>query len=191
MTIGPSYGGSAGHGGPGGYGRPAGGPMYGGAMAARAQTLAADADRERAVEFLKTAFTEGRLTKDDYDTRVGRVLSARTYADLDAITADLPQPGFPAYPAMGFYPVPRKTNSLATASLVCGIGQVMLWPLITIPAIVLGHMARSQIRRTGEEGSGLALAGLILGYVGLGVALLALVGVLFLVAAVTSSSGTG
>jgi hypothetical protein len=36
--------------------------------------------------------------------------------------------------------------------------------LTTIPAIVFGHMARSQIRRTGEEGAGLALAGLILGW---------------------------
>ena len=41
----------------------------------------------------------------------------------------------------------------------------MLGPLATIPAIVFGHVARHQIKRTGEQGAGLALAGLILGWV--------------------------
>jgi Domain of unknown function (DUF4190) len=50
------------------------------------------------------------------------------------------------------------------ASLACGLGQFIVGPLATIPAIVLGHMARSQIRRTGEQGAGLALAGLVLGW---------------------------
>jgi hypothetical protein len=40
----------------------------------------------------------------------------------------------------------------------------MVGPLATIPAIVFGHMARSQIRRTGEQGDGLAVAGLVLGW---------------------------
>ena len=68
-----------------------------------------------------------------------------------------------------------RTNGLAIASLGCGIAQFALGPLATIPAIVLGHMARSQIRRTGEQGAGLALAGLILGWgaVILGVVLIA------------------
>jgi hypothetical protein len=68
-----------------------------------------------------------------------------------------------------------RTNSLAIASLACGVGQFVFGPLATIPAIVLGHIARSQIRRTGEQGAGLALTGLILGWgaVILGVLLLA------------------
>jgi Domain of unknown function (DUF4190) len=60
-----------------------------------------------------------------------------------------------------------KTNSLALASIICGGAQVFLGPLITIPAIVLGHMARKQIRSSGENGDGLALAGLLLGWAGL------------------------
>jgi hypothetical protein len=36
--------------------------------------------------------------------------------------------------------------------------------LTSIPAVVMGHMARGQIRRTGEQGKGLALTGLILGW---------------------------
>ena len=119
---------------------------------------AADADRDRVVEFLQRAYSEGRLSKDEYDVRMGRALAARTYADLDQLVADLPA----ARPPMAT-PVAR-TNGFAIASLACGVGQFMFGPLATIPAIVFGHMARSQIRRTGEQGAGLALAGLILGW---------------------------
>ena len=48
------------------------------------------ADRERTVDVLKVAFVHERLTEDELDDRVGRALAARTYADLDALTADSP-----------------------------------------------------------------------------------------------------
>jgi hypothetical protein len=62
--------------------------------------------------------------------------------------------------------VGRPTNSLAVVSLVAGIaGYVLPHPFIAgIVAIITGHMARGQIRRTGEGGGALALAGLLLGY---------------------------
>jgi Domain of unknown function (DUF1707) len=41
------------------------------------------------IETLKTAFVHGRLTKDELDTRAGQALSARTHADLAALTADI------------------------------------------------------------------------------------------------------
>jgi hypothetical protein len=50
--------------------------------------LASDADRERVVDALKTAFVHGALTRDELTLRVGRVLTARTYAELAAITAE-------------------------------------------------------------------------------------------------------
>jgi DUF1707 SHOCT-like domain/Domain of unknown function (DUF4190) len=125
---------------------------------ARGKMRAADADRDRVAEFLNTAYIDGRLSKDEYDGRLEKALSARTYADLDQVVTDLPV----ARPAM-VTPV-AKTNGFAIASLACGLGQFMFGPLATIPAIVFGHMARSQIRRTGEQGAGLALAGLILGW---------------------------
>jgi len=124
----------------------------------RGKMRAADADRERVVEFLKTAYSEGRLSKDEYDDRLENALSARTYADLDQLTTDLP-----AVRATEVAPV-ATTNGFAIASLVCGIAQFMFGPLATIPAIVFGHMARGQIKRTGEQGAGLALVGLILGW---------------------------
>ncbi|MCV6982226.1 peptidylprolyl isomerase [Mycolicibacterium pulveris] len=55
------------------------------------------------------------------------------------------------------YPPPARTNGLAVASLVCAF---LLAPL----GIVFGHMALSQIKKTGEEGRGLAVAGLVIGY---------------------------
>ena len=120
---------------------------------------AADADRDRAVSFLTTAYTEGRLGKDEYDARLETALSARTYADLDQVVTDLPGARIP--------PVRHRvvgTNGLAVASLACGLAQFVFGPLPTIPAIVLGHMARHQIKRTGEQGAGMALAGLLLGW---------------------------
>ena len=125
----------------------------------REKMRAADADRDRVVEFLNTAYSEGRLTKDEYDGRLENALSARTYADLDQLVTDLP-----AARATVVSPVAR-TNGLAIASLACGLAQFVFGPAATIPAIVLGHLARHQIKRTGEQGAGLALAGLILGWV--------------------------
>ena len=51
---------------------------------------AGQADREQVIEALKDAFVHGRLTRDELDARAGRALSARTYADLAALTADIP-----------------------------------------------------------------------------------------------------
>jgi len=50
--------------------------------------IASQADREQVLDALKAAFVQGRLTKDEFDQRVGRVLA--TYAELDALIADIP-----------------------------------------------------------------------------------------------------
>jgi Domain of unknown function (DUF4190) len=63
--------------------------------------------------------------------------------------------------------VVRRTNPLAIAALVCGILTFCgLFPAVIV-AIICGHKALRQIRRTGEDGYGLAKAGLILGYLAL------------------------
>ncbi len=51
---------------------------------------AAHADREQVIDLLKAAFVQGRLAEDEFEARVGQALASRTYADLAAITADLP-----------------------------------------------------------------------------------------------------
>jgi hypothetical protein len=133
----------------------------------RGKMRAADADRDRVAGILSTAYSEGRLSKDEYDARLESALSARTYADLDYVVTDLPaaQATVPSLAARTTMVTPSaRTNGLAIASLACGLAQFVFGPLATIPAIVLGYMARSQIKRTGEQGAGLALAGLILGW---------------------------
>jgi hypothetical protein len=61
-----------------------------GAWASLGRLRASHADRENLVGVLKAAFVQGRLTKDEFDTRVSQAFGARTYADLAAITADIP-----------------------------------------------------------------------------------------------------
>ena len=112
----------------------AGGYRYSAAGSGRGNMRAAHEDRDRAVEFLKVAYSEGRLSKDEYDDRLEHALSARTYADLDHVVTDLP-----VAPATAVTPV-AKTNGLAIASLACGLAQFAFGPLATIPAIVCGHM---------------------------------------------------
>lgn len=125
------------------------------------QLRASDQDRDRATSLLGAAYAEGRLTKDEFDVRLGQVADAQVFAQLDAVTADLIPPA-PRPPAGS-----GGTNSMAIASVLCGAAQLIAGPLPTIPAIAFGHVARRQIRRTGEEGAGLALWGLVLGYAGL------------------------
>jgi uncharacterized membrane protein len=152
------------------YGIPARGDA-GGAGNLRAST----ADRERAIDVLKAGFVEGRLDKDEYDARVSAAYAARTYADLAVVTGDLP-----GGQVMAPVPVPRwrpmapapRTNSLAVASLVCGLAQPVTLGLTMIPAVILGHVAHGQIRRSGERGGALATVGLVLGWMGISVVVL-------------------
>ena len=66
-----------------------------------------------------------------------------------------PQGGYPT--EYYGYPRPRATNAMAIASLVCAF---LFAPL----GIVFGHISLSQIKRTGEDGRGLAIAGLVISY---------------------------
>ena len=56
----------------------------------RGHFRASQADREQVIAALRAAFIQGRLTRDEFDLRVGRALGARTYAELAALTGDLP-----------------------------------------------------------------------------------------------------
>ncbi len=145
----------------------------------QASLRASDADREQLVDVLKGAFAEGRLSQDEYTERMERAYTAKTYGELALLSADLPSqmpPSHPAYRSPG-------TNSLAVASLVFGVAEFFTAGLTAVPAVVLGHKARRQIRVTGEQGNGMATAGLILGWTAIGLfALLVAVAVLAAVA---------
>lgn len=62
---------------------------------------------------------------------------------------------------------PRQTSALAVFSLVMGIASWTVLPFVaSIVAIITGHMARAEIRRRPHEleGDGLAVTGLVLGW---------------------------
>jgi hypothetical protein len=56
----------------------------------RGRLRAAHADRDRVIGVLTTAFVRGMLDKDEFDGRVSQTFASRTYAELAAVTADLP-----------------------------------------------------------------------------------------------------
>jgi hypothetical protein len=183
---------------PGGYPVPPSGfqvPAGGYQMQARMNPAmnpamrAASADRERAVDVLKAGFAEGRLTQDEYNERMSRAYTARTYAELTAITADLPAGAMPMVYPMPVYQPPVSTNSLARASLVLGVAEFFTMGLTAIPAIICGHMAKREMRQTGQRGDGLATSGLVLGY--MAVIFWGILIVLSIVGAVISATGTG
>jgi hypothetical protein len=91
------------------------------------------------------------------------------------------QPPLPAYP-YGYQP-PQATEGLAIASLVVSCAAVLgiclygLGALLGIVGAILGHVARSRIKRNGTNGAGMALAGIIVGWTISGVIILAVVAV--------------
>jgi hypothetical protein len=103
-------------------------------------------------------------------------------------------PGYPPPGAYGQYPgypppgiAPGSTNGLAVAALVLGIVGWIPCGFGSLLAVVLGFVARSQIRdsRGRQGGDGLALAGIILGFIGIGL------WVLFLVLGAATGNSTG
>jgi Domain of unknown function (DUF4190) len=83
-------------------------------------------------------------------------------------------PGAPGWgPPYAGAPAP-PTNGMAVAALV--LGAVWLFWIGSVLALVFGYVARSQIRRTGEGGDGLAVAGIVLGWVGIGFLTLGVIG---------------
>jgi len=113
--------------------------------AGRGRLRASDADRERSLEVLKAAFTHGRLTRDELDTRAGRALLARTYAELAVATANIPaaparprpRPDWPP-PALAVTRTRRPANHWA---FKCALGLAT----ITLPVMITaGLHDRSQ-----------------------------------------------
>jgi hypothetical protein len=94
-----------------------------------------------------------------------------------------PPPGYgPPPPGYGGWgPPQRRTNGLAIASMVCGIVGCF-YGIPAIVAIVLGFVARNQIKQSHQEGKGMALAGIILGFSWIAL------GIIFIVVLVTTGA---
>jgi Domain of unknown function (DUF1707) len=137
-----------------------------------------DADRERVAERLREHFAEGRLSTDELDERITATLSAKTFADLRRVTADLPDPepaGGPGRPVpppwagrRGFAMRRRRPRILPLALLVLiaalvipGAGWLLIafvkvvllfWLVATVAAIFGAARFRRHVRRHWQSG---------------------------------------
>lgn len=121
--------------------------------AAWARLRTSDADRERAIEALKVAFVQGRLTKDELGTRAGLALVSRTYAELTAATANIPaRPAVPRpRPMPRPVPVPRPIPDWPPPELPAsstarrpanhwGVKWALALATIALPAMLAGAL---------------------------------------------------
>jgi hypothetical protein len=110
------------------------------------QMRAADTDRDQTAELLRRAAAEGRISFDELDERIGQAYAAKTFADLEALTRDLPGPGVrtPAPVAPRYQPpeipegTPAPSFSVAILSGAQRAGPWLVPPSYTAVAILGG-----------------------------------------------------
>ncbi|MCW0213464.1 MAG: DUF1707 domain-containing protein [Pseudonocardia sp.] len=99
-----------------------------------------DRERGETEEWLRTAMGDGRLTLDEFEERAARCWAARTRADLDVLTEDLPRPGAVVSPTVGAAPAPvptggrtlgQRIGSKLGSLLVLGAGVVAVGAVAT------------------------------------------------------------
>jgi hypothetical protein len=103
----------------------------------RGHLRASYADREQVIGTLKAAFVQGRLVKDEFDLRVGQALAPRTYAELAALTADLP-----AGLHFGMSRAPRPVRN--AVRLMC-LGAVLTLADVVTVLVTLGGVRSAAV----------------------------------------------
>ena len=96
------------------------------------QMRVSDADRDQVAEVLREATSQGRLTFDELEERLSRAYAAKTYADLDEVTHDLPGPGVraPAPARGGGFPAERiggTPGGKAVVAIMSGVQRRGSW----------------------------------------------------------------
>jgi Domain of unknown function (DUF1707) len=94
----------------------------------RGRLRASHADREQVIEVLKVAFVQGRLTRDELDSRVGQAFASRTYAELAALTADIPVEPIPVPPSR---PNRARPGRSANATVKTGARVIIAATVLT------------------------------------------------------------
>jgi Flp pilus assembly protein TadB len=102
----------------------------------RSTLRASDADREHIAERLRRAASEGRLLAEEFEQRLERALTARTYGELDPLVADLPAERLPASQSRAVTYLRPAAIALAVTMLVVAVLAVVA--LIVTGTIVLG-----------------------------------------------------
>jgi hypothetical protein len=129
------------------------------------------------LDTLKDAFVQGRLTKDEFDSRVAHTLASRTHADLAALTADLPlgSPSPTVQPARAPVrarpekntPVKRGTRLIAATTMLAGgvwagvllsqtdslavAALVWTWTVVWLGIVLLAGSVMLESRRSGRQ----------------------------------------
>jgi Domain of unknown function (DUF1707) len=104
-----------------------------GAAAGRGRMRASQADREQTIEVLKIAFVQGRLDPGELDARAGQAFTARTYAELAALTADIPAAPAAVRPPRQPAPARARKRTIQKA-VACGVFAVLMACLIAVLA---------------------------------------------------------
>ncbi len=116
---------------------------------------------------------------------------APAYGQPTTSTYGQPAYGTPnaGYGYGGGYIAPARTNVLAIISLVASlVGFVLILPVVgSIAGVIMGHISLKQIKDRGERGRGMALAGVIIGYVTLLFVILFVIGISILIASAGTS----
>lgn len=143
----------------------------------------ADADDQQSAILALGSLDDPNASPSSSPAELSPSVEGTPASSPDPVRAETPwpssdaQPGsvvLPAYTSSAYTPT-AETSRLAIASLAAGIATWLIIPLIgAIAAVVTGHLARKRIRQDPEHlsGSGLAIAGLVLGYTHLGLVLL-------------------
>lgn len=87
----------------------------------------ADADRERVAELLRHNYSEGRLTYAEFQERLEQAYASKTFADLDAVTVDLPTPA-PARPDRQSVRRARTRNHVITYVTIM-LFLIVIWAI--------------------------------------------------------------
>ena len=124
-------------------------------MARRSSLRASDADREYVAERLRNAAAEGRILSEELEHRLESTFAARTYGELNAVTADLPRES----PAGGGSRIPVRLRpativalvvlfpmalAIAAAAIVAVVALITAWTVaVSLAALFLGPRARA------------------------------------------------
>ncbi|MGH3983999.1 MAG: DUF1707 SHOCT-like domain-containing protein [Pseudonocardiaceae bacterium] len=105
----------------------------------RHRMRAADTDRERVAEWLRSAHAEGRLDLAEYDERIQQAWAARTHGELEALTADLPPARPPVDPANREvrqshwqHPHGRRGRAAVVAWASASVINLLIWAVVSL-----------------------------------------------------------
>ena len=129
---------------------------------------------------IKAQLASGAITPEDnvwWEGQATWVPLAQTPLAVPASRA-IPAPAaMPMAPITAGAMAPQATSKLAIWSLVCGCLTLFCGLFASLPAIILGHLALGEIKKSpGTSGRGMALAGLIIGYI---MTVLGIIGIAF------------